>query len=260
MLDPFPIGISTGLGAAGLGLAAGGYAYAAMWPGSRIFGRALTAPRHTGELALTFDDGPNPVYTPRFLDLLARHGAKATFFMLGLHAQAEPQLVRRIAQEGHLVANHSWSHPNLARSGRRRITDELTWTRDTLEQITGSTSLYFRPPYGARRPLVFRTARSLGMTTVMWNAMTSDWSEQSPERIARALIAKIDQLLRRGYAANIVLHDASHLDRGAYREPSLAALELLLERYGQTHRFVTVDAWESQLIRPAQPEEPPAPR
>jgi len=88
--------IYAGLGAAGaLGLAAGGCAYAAMWPGSGIFGSALIAPKRAGELALTFDDGPNPKWTPRLLDVLAKHDVKATFFMLGSRAQAEPELVRR---------------------------------------------------------------------------------------------------------------------------------------------------------------------
>jgi hypothetical protein len=108
-----------GLGAAaGLGLAAGGCAYAAYWPGSRIFGRALVAPRRPGELALTFDDGPNPAFTPRLLDVLASHDVRATFFMVGSHAQAEPELVRRIVAAGHLIGNHSWSHPNLAIASR----------------------------------------------------------------------------------------------------------------------------------------------
>ena len=84
MLSPLATGVSIGLGAAaGLGLAAGGYAYAAMWPASRIFGQPLIAPKRPGELALTFDDGPNPVWTPRLLDVLASHDVRATFFMLG---------------------------------------------------------------------------------------------------------------------------------------------------------------------------------
>ncbi len=76
--------------AACAGLAAGAYAYASMWPGSRIFGNALTAPRRPGELALTFDDGPNATWTPRLLDVLARHEVRATFFLLGSRAEAQP--------------------------------------------------------------------------------------------------------------------------------------------------------------------------
>jgi peptidoglycan/xylan/chitin deacetylase (PgdA/CDA1 family) len=113
MLAPLETAIYTGLGAAaGLGLAWGGCAYAALWPGSQIFGRTLTAPARPGELALTFDDGPNPSWTPQLLDLLARHSVRATFFLVGSFAHGEPELTRRIAAEGHLIGNHSWSHPN----------------------------------------------------------------------------------------------------------------------------------------------------
>jgi len=232
------------MGAAGaLGLAAGGCAYAALWPGSRLFGEALIAPSRPGELALTFDDGPNPAWTPRLLEILAGHDVRATFFLVGKFAQAEPGLVRRIVAAGHLIGNHSWSHPNLALTSASRVRDELARTKETLEQIAGAPVRFFRPPFGARRPVVFRVARSLGMMPVLWNAMTSDWREPSAERIAGRLMRRIDLLERRGRAANIVLHDGSHLKLGADRAPSVAAAERLVARYKPTHRFVTLAAW-----------------
>jgi len=248
MLTPLADGVSVGLGAvAGLGLVAGGYAYAAMWPGSQIFGKALIAPRNpdgeAGELALTFDDGPNPAWTPQLLDVLARYGVKATFFMVGKYGFQQPGLVRRIVADGHLVGNHSWSHPNLAVTAALKVDKELLRTRDTLEQISGMPIRYFRPPFGGRRPHVLRAARQLGMTPVLWNAITTDWSEPSADRIAQRLIAKIDGNERRGWATNLVLHDGGHLEPEANRGPSVCAAGQILARYATTHRFVRLDAW-----------------
>ena len=247
MISSLSAGIYEGLGAAaGAGLAVGACAYASLWPGSRIFGTAITVPARPGELALTFDDGPNATWTPRLLDILAQHEVRAAFFLLGSRAAAQPELVRRIATAGHTIGNHSWSHPNLARTRAGRVREELRQTSDALQQITGAPVKFFRPPFGARRPQVFRIARAMGMEPVLWNAMTSDWSDPSADRVAKRLIKKIDGLERSGRAANIVLHDGGHLDAAANRAPSVTAAGLLLERYAKNHRFVTVDAWCEQ--------------
>ena len=228
---------------AGLGLGAGGFAYAAMWPASQIFGATLIAPKRPGELALTFDDGPNPAWTPQLLDVLSNHGVRATFFLVGRYAQAEPELVRRIAAAGHLIGNHSWSHPNLALTAALEVREQLRRTSETLEQITGASVRYFRPPFGARRPVVLRTAREMGMTPVLWNGITNDWSEPIAEQIAARLAGSVERAVRRGRAANIVLHDGGHLQLGAYREPSVAAAGMLVSRYRTTRNFVTLEAW-----------------
>ena len=244
MLSSVAADVSLGLGAAAaVGLAVGGFQYAALWPGSQIFGRALVAPARPGELALTFDDGPNPAWTPQLIDILARYDVKATFFLLGRYAEQQRALVQRLANAGHLVGNHSWSHPNLSLSAADRIRDELRRTSDTLEQIIARPVRFFRPPFGARRPITLRLARDMDMTPVLWNAMTSDWSERSPEKISARLVAKIDSNQRRGHASNIVLHDGSHDRLGADRGPSVAATEQLLKRYSGLHRFVPLDAW-----------------
>lgn len=233
-----------GLGAAAaLGLAAGGYAYAAMWPTSQIFGRTLIAPARPDEIALTFDDGPNPAWTPQLLEILAKHNMKATFFLVGKYAEAEPALTRALADAGHLIGNHTWSHPNLAVTAPARVREELRTTKNKLEQITGKPVRFFRPPFGARRPDVLRTARAMGMTPVLWNAMTNDWAEPQAERIADRVGAKVDAAHRSGHAANIVLHDGGHLQLGINRGPSVNAAKLLLERYAASRKFVTVESW-----------------
>jgi peptidoglycan-N-acetylglucosamine deacetylase len=232
------------LGAAGAtGLAVGGFAYASRGPTSQLFGRTLTAPRRPEELALTFDDGPNPAWTPRLLDLLAEHNVRATFFMVGNFAKSEAALARRVADAGHLIGNHTWTHPDLSRTASSKVLDELTRTNDLLAQITGKPIRYFRPPFGARRPSVLKLARQLGLIPVTWNAMTTDWSLTSADKIAQNLIRKIDRNQSGGYATNIVLHDGSHRGQGANRGPSVAAARQLLERYHRTHAFVTLDAW-----------------
>lgn len=236
-----------GLGvAAGLGLLAGGAAYASRWPTSQIFGRTLTSARRPGELALTFDDGPNPVWTPRLLDVLASHQAHATFFMLGRYAAVQPELVRRVAAAGHLIGCHAWSHQSLACAPARQIREELEQSRQTLEQITGDKIGYFRPPFGARRPAVLRISRQLGLEPVLWSAMTNDWAEPETSEIVARLSAKVERLERRGRAAVIVLHDGSDTNMEANRAPSVSAADELLQRFQPTHRFVRVDAWASE--------------
>jgi peptidoglycan/xylan/chitin deacetylase (PgdA/CDA1 family) len=250
MLSAFDTVMWAGVGVfAAAGLAVGGYTYAAVWPTSQIFGPTLIAPRRPEELALTFDDGPNPAWTPQLLDILAAHNVHATFFMVGKFAQAEPALVRRIADAGHLIGNHSWSHPNLARTPATLVREQLRTTSDTLAQITGASAHFFRPPFGARRPVVLRIARELGLTPVTWNAMTDDWSEPSADRIASSLMGKIERNRQRGSATNIVLHDGGHRGLGANRGPSVQAAEQLLARYCTQRTFVTLDVWVS-AVRP----------
>jgi len=250
MLSPFGTMVSAALAAASAGaLALGGFAYASVWPSSQIFGPTLIAPRRPGELALTFDDGPNPAWTPRLLELLYEHKVHATFFLVGRFAEAEPELVHKIVAAGHVIGNHSWSHPNLARTPAAKVREELRSTNDTLQQLAGKPVRLFRPPFGARRPVVLRIARELGLAPVTWNAMTNDWSEPTAGRIAAALGTKIDHNQHRGFASNIVLHDGGHLGLGANRGPSVDAAERLIVRYSATHKFVPLDAW-APAVRP----------
>jgi peptidoglycan-N-acetylglucosamine deacetylase len=256
MVTAISAGIYAGLGvAAAAGLAAGGYAYASLWPGSRIFGEALIAPRRPGELALTFDDGPNATWTPRLLDVLAKHNVRATFFMLGSRAAEQPELVRRVVAAGHRIGEHTWSHPRLSMIASDRIREELLRAKETLQQITGKPIRLIRPPFGARRPALFRIARELDLQPVLWNAMTSDWSDPSAERITAKLARRITSLELDGLAANIVLHDGGHLDPAAHRAPSVAAADRLITLYKGNHRFVTLDAWAAGAApnHPAQP-------
>lgn len=213
---------------------------------SQIFGRTLIAGDDPNEVALTYDDGPNTACTPQLLDLLARYDVKATFFLLGGFARQEPALARRVLAEGHVVGNHTMTHPWLVLQGNKRIREELAGGKGALEDVLGAEVRYFRPPHGARTPYVLRTARELGMTPVQWNAIGKDWLPISAERV----VANLDRGLRRarakGKGANIVLHDGDFVRMGADRGRSLQATEILLKRFvGEGKRMVTVEAWNA---------------
>ena len=237
------LGIGALLAAAGAGLAVGAGAYSARWPTSQIYGRTLIAPRKPDEIALTFDDGPNPRWTPQLLDILAAHGVKATFFLIGQYAAQQPELVRRMHKAGHLIGNHTWTHPDLAITSKLQTREELTRTNGELESILGAPVKYFRPPFGSRRPATLRIARELGLTPVMWNAMAYDWNTDSPELIETRSEKLILRNGKRGKATNLLLHDGGHLTLEANRAASVSAAGLLVKRFRTTHLFVTVAAW-----------------
>jgi peptidoglycan-N-acetylglucosamine deacetylase len=232
------------VGAAGI-LAAGGCAYAAIAPESQLFGRTIVAGRDPREFALTYDDGPNDPWTSHLLDLLARHNLRATFFLIGRFVRQRPDLVREIRGAGHLIGNHTVSHPWLAVQSPRRVREELAGCNAALEEILGEPVRFFRPPHGSRRPDVLRAARELGLTPVMWNAMGYDWrTNTTAGQVAAHLERGIARNQRRGRGSNLLLHDGGHLAMGADRSQSVEATRLILERYPPAKiRYVTVDAW-----------------
>jgi peptidoglycan/xylan/chitin deacetylase (PgdA/CDA1 family) len=234
------------VGAAALGLAYGGWRYASEWPTSQFFGRTLIAGDDPGEVALTFDDGPNHAATPQLLEVLARHGVRATFFVIGSYARQRPDLVRQVVAAGHLLGNHTMSHPKLSVEPGARVRQELADCNAVLEDITGVTVKFFRPPFGARRPYVLRAARELGLTPVLWNVTGYDWNPIGVEGILKNLDAGIARNLRRGCGSNLLLHDGGHRAMGTARMDTVRALDRLLTAHaGTATRFVTVDRWHA---------------
>ncbi len=126
-------------------------------------------------VCLTFDDGPDPVYTPAILDVLAAYNAKATFFVLGEAAAEFPQLIERIVAEGHSIGNHTYSHPNPWFTAEDIARREVTKTSDIIEHIVGIRPRWFRPPYGRLRLAMREQAAHDNMTTVLWSRSIIDW-------------------------------------------------------------------------------------
>lgn len=226
----------------GLGAVVGGLAYATMYPQSQIFGPVLVAPRRPGEIALTFDDGPNPTATPELLEVLADAGVRATFFLIGRYVLREPALVRRMVGEGHVVGAHTMTHPKLPLCRRERIVAEISGSQAAIEDAAGVPVRLFRPPHGARTPFALRMVAELSMTTVQWNCIGNDWTELTAEGIAGRVEGRIRRNGRRGEASNVVLHDGGQDSPTADRRRSVAATRLLLERYRRGD-FVTLDGW-----------------
>jgi peptidoglycan/xylan/chitin deacetylase (PgdA/CDA1 family) len=237
----------TELVSAGLitGLAAtGGYAYAAQWPTSQIFGPTVLAGTDIREVALTFDDGPNDPYTLQLVDLLARYQVRATFFLVGNFVRSRPQIARALSEAGHLVGNHTMTHPSLLWERPARVRDELASCNAAIEDATGQSVKWFRPPFGARRPDVLRTAAELGLKPVLWNVTAHDWDAKEADPLAARVQRAVARNQRRGRGSNILLHDGGHQEIGTDRSITLKATETLLEAWSETPtRTVTIDAW-----------------
>jgi peptidoglycan/xylan/chitin deacetylase (PgdA/CDA1 family) len=226
------------------GLTAGGYFYSAHSPTSQLFGRTIIAGSDIQELAFTFDDGPNDPYTFQLLELLASFQVRATFFLVGQYVRRRPAIARAVHQAGHLLGNHTMTHPSLLSESPARVRQELAGCSAAIEDATGEAVEWFRPPFGARRPDVLRAARDLGLKPVMWNITAHDWDATGPVALAERVQSALRSNQRRRRGSNLLLHDGSHRQLGTDRSVTLAATRMLLESWvGSPLRFVTVDAW-----------------
>lgn len=215
-----------------------------MHPASQLFGRTLVSGDDPNELALTYDDGPNDRSTPELLEVLNRYGVRATFFLIGKFVRQQPELVRELHAAGHLVGNHTMSHPFLANKPLGFIRREIAECNALLEDTLGSRVRYFRAPFGARRPAVLRCARELGLEPVQWNVQGNDWEPIGTAGILRRLERGLQGARKKGRGSNVLLHDGFDQSMGWDRSDSVRATQLLLDRTrGNGMRTVTVDAW-----------------
>ncbi|MBO0826965.1 MAG: polysaccharide deacetylase family protein [Streptosporangiales bacterium] len=179
-------------------------------------------------VALTFDDGPDPTSTPRFLSLLAEHGVRATFFMLGMMAVEARELVGEIAAAGHEVAVHGWEHRMLLKRPPRATVDDITRAHDLLAELTGAAPRWYRPPNGVLTGGALLAARRLGMTPVLWTAWGCDWTNRAT---ATSIRTHVERQLRGG--GTVLLHDSDRTSAPGSWHATLASVPPLLDRIGE---------------------------
>lgn len=177
------------------------------------------------KIAITFDDGPHPYYTEQLLDGLKERNAKATFFVLGKHAEQYPELVKRMSDEGHLIGNHTYSHVQLSKRNSEAFKEELMKTSELIEELTGQEVQYVRPPYGTWDK---KFEEELNMFPVLWNIDPLDWSSSNVSGIVKKVTSKAKE------NSIILMHDE-------YKTTVTAALQVIDELQKQGYEFVTVD-------------------
>jgi peptidoglycan/xylan/chitin deacetylase (PgdA/CDA1 family) len=175
-------------------------------------------PAQAKYVALTFDDGPDPRYTPQILDILDRYGVKATFFVIGAEAKRHPELTRTLSLRGHSVQNHTWSHADLTKLSWAAFQRQVKDTDAQVRARTGRTPVCLRPPYGVRNALLDRRAASLGKGIVVWDVDSQDWTRPG----VAAIESRVATNVRDGSV--ILFHDG-----GGNRAQTIAALPGVLK-------------------------------
>jgi len=223
--------------------------YQSMAPTGQWYGRTFTGLKPGArQLGLTYDDGPNDPHTLRLLEVLARHNVKATFFVIGRYLKQRPDIARELVRAGHIVGNHTFSHPNLIFASARQTAMQLRDCEQALTDAVGEHSRLFRPPFGGRRPATLKIARALGLEPVMWNVTGWDWKGKPSEYLER----KVIQQIRGGDV--VLLHDGSHAAFGADRSQTVVATERLITRYkSEGYEFVTIPEMMEKSIINSQP-------
>lgn len=191
-------------------------------------------------VALTFDDGPHPQLTPALLDILARRGVKATFYVIGKNVNAHPDIVARMVAEGHEIGNHTMNHPSLPKLGAAAVSAEISATNDAIRNAAGVTPATMRPPYGAITPaLTKRLNDEFGLSVILWSVDPQDWKIRKAGHVSQHLIDNAKP------GAILLAHDI----HPSTIEAMPAALDTLLAK---GYQFVTV----SELITRDRPPEP----
>jgi peptidoglycan/xylan/chitin deacetylase (PgdA/CDA1 family) len=204
-------------------VSAGALAWGAFERNSPLFGRVQRRLHgRDAVVALTFDDGPNPQATPSVLDALGEGGVRATFFVLGRHADRWPSLVRRMREEGHVIANHGYHHRKLTFRSPRYVRDDIARGTAAIQRAGGSRPALFRAPHGHRNPWVTSIARAAGQRTVGWTLGVWDSARPGASIIADRAIRGAEP------GAIILLHDGDGYDAFGDRTQTAAALPAII--------------------------------
>ncbi len=175
-------------------------------------------------VALTFDDGPDPLYTPAILDILAQHNVKATFFVVGRHVELYPDIARRIVAEGHDIGNHTYSHRSLIPLGTERVLEEIIRCEEIIEAVTGERPYLFRPPRGVYSQAVREILNERQYTLALWSISSQDWRESSSRIITQNILQSV-------CGGDILLfHDSGNIisAQGGNRYNTVSALPVIL--------------------------------
>lgn len=209
-----------------------------------VFGTITHVSTSKPAVALTFDDGPDPVFTPRLLDILQQHHAKATFFMVGQAAERHPDLVKKAAAAGHAIGNHSWDHPSFPLlTGHERRAQ----IRACAKSIAPYAQQIFRPPYADQNLLSRLDALWLGYQVITYNATAMDWLDHDADWIKGRIMSRMQN------GSIILFHDSLFRhgeDRYVDREPMLKAVDMLLNELSGRLSFMTVP----ELLRQGRPQ------
>ncbi len=208
----------------------------AVLPGNSFYGEVINcgSAKHK-QIALTFDDGPYPPYTPQLLKVLADKNIHATFFMVGENAAKHPEIVKMVQAGGHEIALHAGRHQDLLKLNQTELQKNIVYGKETLEEITGQPVKFMRPPHGFKDWQVMAAIQKAQLTAVNWSVIPRDWTNPGAQRIADRVCFDAEP------GAIVLLHDGDSPKNMASRAQTIAATAQIIDRLrSEGYQFVTI--------------------